>query len=83
MLNLKVFDLLSDSFTCICAKGQTGPQCDVKINPCDSSPCYGGATCKPLDDHFECICPPGFAGKSCHTRKWRIFFKGAKAKQLP
>lgn len=39
----------------------TGPA----VNPCDSSPCFFGATCLSEFDDFKCVCPSGLYGRRC------------------
>jgi hypothetical protein len=34
-------------------------------NECDSSPCYGNATCSDSYGTFKCACPAALAGKTC------------------
>ena len=33
--------------------------------PCDSNPCFNGASCGNAGANFICRCPPGFGGLSC------------------
>ena len=33
------------SYTCICATGWSGANCDDNIDDCDPDPCLNGATC--------------------------------------
>ena len=36
-----------------------GAECEQKILPCDSNPCYGRGTCEDVDDDFVCHCSQG------------------------
>ena len=33
------------SYTCVCATGWSGANCDENIDDCDPDPCLNGATC--------------------------------------
>ena len=40
----------------------------VEMNPCDSSPCFGNATCYNLNHgQYRCMCPPTYTGNQCET----------------
>lgn len=34
-----------NTYTCACAPGYRGTNCEINIDECDSNPCYNGATC--------------------------------------
>ena len=35
------------------------------VNECDSSPCYGEATCLDSLQSFVCMCPGNYTGELC------------------
>jgi hypothetical protein len=54
-------------YSCTCAAGYAGFNCEVELDECTSVPCYNGATCIDQVDAYECICPSGFAGERCEV----------------
>ena len=46
-------------YRCDCARGFTGPRCEVSVNECDSSPCLNKGTCLDQRGGYKCICMPG------------------------
>ena len=56
-----------NSYTCHCAAGYTGSNCQHRINPCDPKPCLNGATCTNRDTRYECHCPFGYTGPRCEV----------------
>ncbi|CAH1774350.1 unnamed protein product [Owenia fusiformis] len=51
---------------CCCLKGFKGRNCEIRIMPCDSSPCFNNGTCENVRyDNFTCTCSPGWGGKQC------------------
>ena len=60
--------------------GFTGQLCENEINPCEPSPCHGGARCIPQPPQtsgptqpdtpeamFRCECPGPYTGLTCET----------------
>lgn len=62
-----------NQYSCRCAPGYTGSNCQYHINPCDSNPCMNGATCFNRDTSYTCFCPYGFTGPRCEVRIYFIF----------
>ena len=58
-----------NSYTCACAEGYTGTNCQHHINPCDSSPCLNEGSCTNIDGRYLCHCPKGFNGPRCEVNK--------------
>jgi hypothetical protein len=54
-------------YSCSCAVGFTGTNCEVNIDDCASNPCQNGGTCSDGIEAFTCSCAPGFTGTSCET----------------
>ncbi|XP_055874290.1 slit homolog 2 protein-like isoform X2 [Biomphalaria glabrata] len=56
------------SFSCACAPGFHGDDCDQKIDACFGNPCHNGGKCQVLDHgRFRCQCLKGFEGDRCET----------------
>ncbi|CAF0807264.1 unnamed protein product [Adineta ricciae] len=55
----------SNSFTCECDPGFTGPTCDQELDECASQPCANNGTCKDLENGFLCDCLPEWNGTLC------------------
>ncbi|MFY9824868.1 MAG: calcium-binding EGF-like domain-containing protein [Thermoanaerobaculia bacterium] len=47
-----------------CPPGFTGPNCDIDIDECASSPCVNG-DCTDHVNGYSCTCPPGWTGTNC------------------
>ncbi|XP_052258974.1 mucin-like protein isoform X1 [Dreissena polymorpha] len=56
-----------NNYTCTCAPGLAGQNCDQDINECASSPCQHGATCQDQTNGFTCSCVAGYTGVRCET----------------
>ncbi|CAF1459668.1 unnamed protein product [Didymodactylos carnosus] len=64
--------LSRSSNICICHEGYLLPNCSVKNDVCESSPCMNNGTCYPTPtgyDFFSCICPKAFEGWRCENEK--------------
>ncbi|XP_030374213.1 neurogenic locus protein delta [Scaptodrosophila lebanonensis] len=60
-------------YTCKCAPGFSGNDCQTEINSCDGevNPCQNGGTC--IDDPnskrgYKCACPKGWNGRMCEDK---------------
>lgn len=54
-------------YTCECAEGYEGDDCEVDIDDCDPDPCEHGGTCLDAVAGFACDCStaPGWQGARC------------------
>jgi len=53
------------AYTCVCARGYTGYNCEIDVDDCVSSPCMNGSTCTDSPGAYACTCAAGFSGASC------------------
>ncbi|XP_033121759.1 fibropellin-1-like isoform X2 [Anneissia japonica] len=54
------------SYSCQCAPGYEGDNCETNINECSSSPCQNGAGCVDGLAMYSCTCTPGWTGINCN-----------------
>jgi len=55
------------TYTCACAEGYRGTNCQIAI-ACTPEPCQHGGTCTPTGPNSHtCACPPGYSGPNCET----------------
>eukprot|EP00057_Strongylocentrotus_purpuratus_P027550 XP_011682024.1 PREDICTED: neurogenic locus notch homolog protein 1 [Strongylocentrotus purpuratus] len=59
--------LTSETYSCTCAGGYTGTNCEQDINECASNPCQNGGMCADDINTFSCNCAPGFGGDRCEV----------------
>jgi Notch-like protein len=52
-------------YTCQCAPGFTGTNCEIDINDCAGNPCHNGGACVDGVNSYTCNCAPGFTGAQC------------------
>uniref|UniRef100_A0A7M5U5P2 EGF-like domain-containing protein n=1 Tax=Clytia hemisphaerica TaxID=252671 RepID=A0A7M5U5P2_9CNID len=55
-----------DNYTCICADGFRGRNCEEDINFCEDNPCLNGH-CQDLPTRFQCECYKGYEGLTCNN----------------
>ena len=63
-----------NSYSCLCASGFTGINCQTRIKACDSQPCLNDGSCVNLANSstiltfqlsYQCHCAFGFTGPRC------------------
>ncbi|XP_078734164.1 protein crumbs homolog 2-like isoform X3 [Lampetra fluviatilis] len=52
-------------FSCRCAPGYSGDNCEASVGGCSSSPCLNNAVCVDEPSGYKCYCVPGFQGMHC------------------
>jgi hypothetical protein len=57
----------ASSYTCSCAPGYSGANCDGVIDNCAGAPCLNGGACTNGVNGYTCACPPGYTGANCQT----------------
>ncbi|KAF0311266.1 Neurogenic locus protein delta [Amphibalanus amphitrite] len=55
------------SYTCECAAGFNGTDCEIEEGGCARHPCLNGGTCGDTGDNYTCNCPRGWTGHRCET----------------
>eukprot|EP00057_Strongylocentrotus_purpuratus_P027836 XP_011682310.1 PREDICTED: sushi, von Willebrand factor type A, EGF and pentraxin domain-containing protein 1 [Strongylocentrotus purpuratus] len=67
-----------DSYTCNCAKGYDGANCESDINECAPNPCQNGGACVDGLDSYTCNCAKGYGGANCEiapeTNHYKVAF---------
>jgi Notch-like protein len=54
-------------YTCDCAAGFEGDNCDGNVNDCEISPCENDSTCIDQIGGYSCQCMGGWTGENCMT----------------
>lgn len=57
-----------DAYSCVCAAGYEGGNCETNVDECAPAPCQNGGFCvqdSPTIGSYRCLCPPGFEGDDC------------------
>jgi len=54
-------------YTCSCAPGFIGTNCEVNFDECSENPCVHG-TCTDLIDSYKCVCETGYFGLNCDSQ---------------
>lgn len=57
-----------NTFSCACAVGFAGSNCNTNINDCEDNVCANGGTCVDGVDEYSCQCPGGFSGEFCEIK---------------
>jgi hypothetical protein len=60
-------DTSGGGYTCTCAAGYSGTNCEVNIDDCAAAPCQNGGTCVDGVNAYSCMCPAGYTGTNCET----------------
>jgi len=55
------------SYTCACAAGYTGQNCEININDCLPNPCQNGGICTDGVNNYTCQCMFRFNGYNCEN----------------
>ncbi|KAF8366147.1 hypothetical protein PRIPAC_83976 [Pristionchus pacificus] len=65
----------NNSFSCVCAPGWTGSDCNTANNPCSSLYCKNGGQCTPTADKSfaYCVCPKGYSSSDCSVKDQCFF----------
>ena len=60
------------SYSCQCADGYNGNNCENNINECNGVTCENGGTCQDGINSYICQCVAGFDGNTCENSelKW-------------
>lgn len=61
--------LVAHEYTCQCADGFTGQNCNKRQDPCLPNPCKSGGQCRRQGFNFQCICPNNKDGKHCELER--------------
>ncbi|CAH1999094.1 unnamed protein product [Acanthoscelides obtectus] len=59
------FNTGQGSYTCSCAPGFNGTDCEAPTDNCLTTPCLNGGTCSSDGPYNVCVCPFGFSGARC------------------
>ncbi|CAH1999088.1 unnamed protein product [Acanthoscelides obtectus] len=61
------FNTGQGSYTCSCAPGFNGTDCEAPTDNCLTTPCLNGGTCSSDGPYNVCVCPFGFSGARCEV----------------
>lgn len=59
-------------YTCSCASGYEGTNCETNIDECAAQPCENGGTCVDGVASFTCNCIGDFVGDRCQTHRLEL-----------
>ena len=58
---------MPSGYTCSCAPGFIGTNCEVNFDECSENPCVHG-TCTDLINSYKCVCETGYVGLNCDSQ---------------
>ncbi|XP_063417721.1 fibropellin-3-like [Mytilus trossulus] len=61
-----------NSYTCTCAAGYAGGNCQTNIDECATNHCLNDGICNDGIHSYTCTCASGYEGFNCQTSKIRI-----------
>lgn len=61
--------LVQHEYTCHCADGFMGSNCEKPQDPCSPNPCRFGGQCRKQGHDFTCTCPARREGKTCELER--------------
>lgn len=70
------------TYTCSCATGFAGANCEIDVNECESAPCLNDGLCVDGTGDYTCTCTPGHAGDNCEADAPFWFFVSPSTSQV-
>ncbi|KAI0224472.1 hypothetical protein LSAT2_024540 [Lamellibrachia satsuma] len=68
-----------NTYTCSCAGGYSGLNCQNDVDECDSKPCQNGGTCTDGGvNTYTCSCAGGYSGLNCQNGVRRLLLMPLK-----
>ncbi|XP_071943795.1 uncharacterized protein [Antedon mediterranea] len=58
---------VGNAYSCNCAPGFSGQNCQSNVNDCSGISCMNGGECIDHIDGFDCACADGFTGTTCEV----------------
>ncbi|MBW2704214.1 MAG: DUF1554 domain-containing protein, partial [Deltaproteobacteria bacterium] len=56
-----------NGYSCTCANGYEGDNCEIIADDCANKPCQNGGTCVDGANSYTCECAAGYEGTNCET----------------